>query len=73
MVRLNLLFHLRLDFLEVLRRNAVRKIDVVIKTVFYRRPGGELRFRPDFQDRRRKDMGSRMTKTFEVRHLLALF
>ena len=73
MVRLDLLFHLRLDFLEILGRDAVRQIDVVIKTVFDRRPGGELRFRPDFQDRRRKDMRSRMTKTFEVRHLLALF
>src|SRR5947207_10183821 len=48
MVRLDLLLHLSLDFLEILRRNAVRKIDVVIKPVLYWWPGGELRFRPDF-------------------------
>ena len=71
MVRLDLLLHLRLDFLEIVRRDAVRKFDVVIKTIFDRRPGSELRFRPDLQNRRSKDVGSRMTQTFQVRHLLA--
>ena len=47
MVRFDLLFHLRLDLFEIVGRNAVRKIDIVIKTVFHRRPGSELRFRPD--------------------------
>ena len=47
MVCFDLLLHLRLDLLEILRRNAVRKIDVVIKAVLHRRPGGELRLRPD--------------------------
>ena len=72
MVRFDLLLHLRLDLLEILRRNAVRKIDIVIKTVLDRRPGGELRFRPDFQNRRRQDMRGRMTQTFDVGHLRAL-
>ena len=71
MVRFDLLFHLRLDLLEILRRNAVRKIDIVIKTVLDRRPGGELRFRPDFQDRRGQDVRGRMTQTFDVGHLSA--
>ena len=70
MVRFDLLFHLRLDLLEILGRNAVRKIDVVIKAVLDRRPGGELRFRPDFQNGRGEDMRRRMAKPFEVRHLL---
>jgi hypothetical protein len=72
MVRFDLLFHFRLDFLKILGRNAVFKINVVIKTVFHRWPCGELRFRPDFQDRRSKYVGSRMTETFQVCHLLAL-
>ncbi len=47
MIRFDLLFHLGFDFLEIIGRNAVRKIDVVIETVFHRRPGRELRFRPN--------------------------
>ena len=47
MIRFDLLFHLRLDLFEIVRRNAVRKIDIVIKAVLHRRPGGELRFRPN--------------------------
>ena len=62
MVRFDLLFHLRLDLLEVFGRNAVRQFDVVIESVLDRRPGGELRFRPDFQNRRREDMRRRMTQ-----------
>ena len=50
MVRLDLLLHLGLDFLEIFGRDAMRQFDVVIKTVLHRRPGGELRFRPDFQN-----------------------
>ena len=73
MVRFDLLFHLGLDLFEIVRRNAVRKIDVVIKTVLDRWPGGELCFRPDFQNRRRQDMRGRMPEALEVRHLRALF
>ncbi len=73
MVRLDLLLHLRLDFLEIVRRNAVRKIDIVIKTVLYGRPGGELRFRPDFQNRRCEYMRSGVTQPLDVGHRRALF
>src|SRR6185437_16076097 len=48
MIGFDLLFHLGLDLLEIFRRNAVRKIDIIIETVLDWRPGGELRFRPDF-------------------------
>ena len=73
MVRFDLLLHLRLDLLEIVGRDAVRQIDVVIKAVLDRRPGSELRFRPDPQDRRRQDVRRRMTETLEVGHLRALF
>ncbi len=73
MIRFDLLFHLRLDFLEVFRRDAVRQIDIVVEAVLDRRPGGELRFRPDPQDGRRKDVRRRMAKALEVGHLRALF
>src|SRR5205807_10027692 len=33
---------------------------------------GELRFRPDFQNRRGQDMRRRMPQTFDLRHLAAL-
>jgi len=72
MVGFDLLLHLALDLLEILRRNAVRKIDIVVETVFDRRSGRELRFRPDFQDGRGQDMCRRMTQTFDVGHLGAL-
>src|ERR1043166_1273516 len=72
MIRFDLLFHLGLDLLEILRRNAVRKIHIVVKTVFHRRSGSELRFRPNLQNRRRKYMRCRMTKPFEIGHLCTL-
>ena len=48
MVGFDLFFHFRLDLLEILRRNPMRKIDIVIKTILNRRTGSELRFRPNF-------------------------
>ena len=72
MVRLDLLFHLRLDLLEVLRRDAVRQVDVVIEAVLHRRAGGELRLRPDAQDGRREHMCGGVAETLDVRHLGAL-
>ena len=47
MVRFDLVLHFRLDLLEILGRNPVRKIDIVIKAVLDRWSCGELRFRPD--------------------------
>src|SRR5207253_8776462 len=48
MVRFDLLFHFRLDLLEIIRRNAVRKVKIVIKTVLHGRSRSELGFRPKF-------------------------
>ncbi len=48
MVRFDFVFHLGLDFFEIIRRDAVGKIHIVIKAVLHRRPRSELRFRPDF-------------------------
>ena len=67
-VRFDLLFHFRLDLLEIIRRNSVRKIHIVIKTVFDRRPGGKLRFRPKLQDGRREYMRRGMAQTLDIRH-----
>ena len=68
MVCFDLLFHFRLDFLEIVGRDAVGKIDIVIKTVLNRRPGGELRFGPDFQNRRGEYMRRRVTQALDVGH-----
>ena len=72
-VRLDLLFHLLLDLREILGRDAVRQIDVVVKAVFDRRPGGKLRVRPDAQDGRRQHMRAGVAQPLEVGHLVALF
>src|SRR5207237_10059286 len=72
MVRLYLLFHLRLDLLEIVWRNAVGQIDIIIETILDRRPGGELRLGPYLQDRSREDVRRGMAQTFDVRHLHAL-
>ena len=50
----------------------MRQIDVVIKTVLDRRPGGELRVRPELQNRRGQDMRRGMTQPLEVGHRCAL-
>ena len=67
-VRFDLLFHLRLDLREILGRDAVRQIDVVIEAVLHRRPGGELRLRPDAQDGRRQHVRGGMAQPLEVGH-----
>ena len=72
MIRFDLVFHLGLDLFEIIGRDAVWKIHIVIKAVLHRRPCGELRFRPDFQNRCRKYVRRRMTKTFDIRHCRAL-
>src|SRR4051812_38811294 len=72
-VRFDFLFHLRFDFLEVFRRDAMRQLDVVIKSVLNRRARGELRFRPNLQDSRGENMRRGVAQPFQVRHLPALF
>src|SRR6476620_7123822 len=72
MVRFDLLLHLRLDLLEVIRRNPVRKIDVVIKTVFHRRACGKLRIRPKLQNSGRKYVSRGVTKPLDIGHLCTL-
>ena len=48
MVRFDFVFHLGLDLFEIIGRDAVGKIHIVIKAVLHRRARSELRFRPDF-------------------------
>ena len=67
-VRLDLLFHLLLEAGEILRGNAVRKFDVVIKTVLHRRTGGKLRLGPDFQDGRGQHVRGGVADAFEFSH-----
>ena len=71
-VRLDLLFHLRLDLREILRRDAVRQFHVVIKSVFDRRAGGELGVGPEPQDGGGHDVGGGMPDAFQLGHLLAV-
>ena len=58
--------------LEILRRDAVRQIHVVIKTVLDRRPGGELRVRPQPQDGGGQHMRGGMADAFQLGHLRAV-
>ncbi len=71
-IGLDLLFHLGLDLFEILRRDAVWQFDVVIKAVFNRRPGGELRLRLDLQDGGGEDVRGGMAEPFQIGHLGAL-
>ena len=73
MVGFDLLLHLGFNLREILRRDTVRKINVVVKTVLDRGTGGELCFRPDFQDRGGQHVRRRVAETLDVRHLRALF
>src|SRR5437870_2071456 len=54
MIGFDLLPHLGLDFFEILWRNAMGQLDIVIKAVLDRRPGSKLRLGPDAQDRGRE-------------------
>ncbi len=67
-VRLGLLFHLGLDFREILGRDAVRQVDVVIEAVLDRRAGGELRFRPKSQDGGGENVRGGMADPLQFRH-----
>src|ERR1039457_3748728 len=49
-VRLDLLFHLLLDVRKIFGRDAMLEVNVVVETVFYRRPGGELSVGPQPQN-----------------------
>ena len=68
MVGLDLLLHLRRDFFEILGGNAVRQVDVVVKTGFDRRTGGELGLGPQAEDGRRQHVGTRVADTLQLGH-----
>jgi len=72
MIGLDLPFHLRLDFLEILGRDAVAQFDVVVKTGLDRRAGGELRVGPQAEDGGGHDVGAGMADALEFGHLLAV-
>ena len=73
LVLLDHLLHLRLDFLEVIGRNAMLKIDIVVETIFHRRPGSKLGIRPDPANGRGQNVGGGVPKSLQVRHLVSLF
>ena len=64
--------HLGLDLFEVVGRDAMGKIDVVVKPVFHRRPGRELRIGPELRNRRREDVRAGVAQALQFRHLVAL-
>ena len=69
LVLLGDLLHLRLDFLEIVRRDAVLHLEVVIEPVLYRRPVSELRVRPDAEDGGGHHVRGGMAHALEVGHL----
>ena len=72
-VGFDFLFHLGLDLFEVFGRDAVVQFEIVIEAVFDRWTRGELRIRPDLENGRGQDVGSRMPQTLDVGHLRAFF
>jgi hypothetical protein len=74
LVLLRDLFHLRLDLLEVIRRDAVlRQVEVVVEAVFHRRAVGKLGIRPQAQDGGGHHMGTGVAQAVDVGHLGAFF
>ena len=71
LVLLRHLAHLRLDLLEIIRRDPVLHVEVIIEAIFDRRPVGELGIRPDSEDSRRHHVSCGMAEPFQIRHLLA--
>jgi hypothetical protein len=68
MVGLDFLFHLSLDFLEILRRDAVRQVHVVIETILDGRAAGELRVGPEAEDGGGQDMRAGVAESFQIGH-----
>ena len=60
--------HLGLDLRKILRRDAVRQIHIVIKTLLDRRTGCKLSFGPNTQNRLGEHMSAGMAQSFEIRH-----
>ena len=69
LVRFDDPFHLRLDFLKIVRRHTMIELEIVIEALCHGRPGGELSIWPKIKDGIGHDMGTRMTQPFEVAHL----
>ena len=72
-VGLDFLFHLLLDPREVVGRDAVRQVEVVVKAILHRRARGNLRLRPDAQDGRGPHVRGGVAEALDVGHLVALF
>ena len=60
--------HLLLDPLEILRRDPVREIDVVVEAVVDRGSGSELGLGPDAEDRRGEDVRRGVAEGFQFGH-----
>ena len=72
MIGLDLLFHLGLDLLEILGRDAVAEFHVVVKAVLDRRTGSELGVGPEAQDGRGEHVGAGMPDAFQFGQLRAV-
>src|SRR5207245_275589 len=64
--------HLLLNLWEILRRDAMRELDIIIKAVLNRRPGRELRLGPQPQHGGRHHMSARMPDAFQLGHLFTI-
>src|SRR5439155_23089721 len=72
MVRLNLLFHLLFDLREILGRNAMRQLQIVIESGLDRRAGSKLCFGPNPEYGRGHDVGARVADALQLRHFAAV-
>ena len=63
---------LHFDGGEVLGTDAMLEFDIVIETVFDRRPGGELGIRPKTEDGGGHDMSTGMAHPLQVGHAVTL-
>src|SRR5437667_11459335 len=70
MIGFDLLFHLGLDLLEILGRDAVAEFHVVVKAVLDRRTGSELGVGPEAQDGRGEHVGAGMADALQLGHFV---
>src|SRR5262249_24435918 len=72
MVGFDLFLHLLLDFREILGRDPVLQIHIVVEPVFNRRTVGELGVGPEPRDGGRHDVGAGMANPLQLAHFLAI-
>ncbi len=68
LILLHHLLHLCFDLLEIIRREPMLQIEVIIKPLIRRRPNIQLRLRPNPQNRRGQHMRARMPNARQPIH-----